>query len=494
LRVELGDLYRRQGRIDKAASQLRKTLRREEGHLAASKRLAQMHSEQGQLDEALDLLKRAVRFHPEDDALHRQMGEVFLMKGQLDGALDAFEKVVELRPDCAEMRSRLGRVYLKKKYDDKSVEEYQKAISLDPLAPSYREDLGMAYYVSGNLEMAASELHKATKLDGKNADYFKALGFIYLEMGRPGPAIEHFRWALHLEPRDAKTLGALGQALMTHGLTNQAIDTFREALRIDPTLTLLHLSLARALSAVGHHKDAANAFRAFASSIDKTQNSQLLTRAFLDMGKTLLMAGDVGQAAEVFQAALSRPDEEARARAGLAQVALARSDLKSAVANLKRALELEPLNADVWNVWSLVAAEKDDWDEAIRRMERAVALDGDKEEFWVQLGRCYRKAGRFREADDVFRRGAERFPMSQARFLWLRGRLAARQKDWSRAFDFFSSSLQLAPGSWRLHEDMAQTCLGLQNWRQAEEHVRKAADLAPLDKRDEVLALLKRIP
>lgn len=494
LRVELGELYRRQGRVEQAASQLRKTLRKEEGHLGASQRLAQVHQDHGQYDEALALLKKAVRFHPEDDGLHRQIGEVYLMTGQLDGALDAFEKVVELRPDCAEMRSKLGRVYLKKKYDDKSVDEYQKAISLNPLQPSYREDLGMAYYVAGQLDKAASELHKAAKLDGKNADYFKALGFIYQELNMPGPAIEHFRWALHLEPRDAQALGALGQALISHGLANQAIDQFREALRIDPSLTLLHLSLARALSSVGNHKEAANSFRAFAASIDKVQGSQLLSRAFLDMGHTLLLAGDLGQAAEVFQAALSQPDEEARARVGLAQVALRRSDLKAATSHLKRALELEPLNAEVWNCWSLVAAEGNNWDEAVRRMERVLSLDDGKEEYWVQMGRCLRKAGRLREAEDTFRRGAEKFPHNKARFIWLRGRLLARQKDWSRAFELFAHSMELAPGSWRLHEDMAQACIGLQNWSLAEEHIRRAAELAPIDKRDSVLALLTRIP
>ena len=495
LLVELGDLYRRQGRVDKAAAQLRRTLQREEGHLGASQRLAQVHQDQGQYDEALELLRKAVRFHPEDDALHRQLGEVLLMQGHLEGALEAFEKVVELRPDCAEMRNRLGRVYLKKSYDEKAVEEYQQAIARDPLQPGYREDLGMAYYVSGQLDKAASELHKAAKLDGKNADYFRALGFIYSELNMPGPAIEHFRWALHLEPRDAKTMGALGQALIAHGLANQAIDHFREALRIDPSLTLLHLSLARALSSVANHKDAANAFRAFAASIDKSsQGSQLLSRAFLDMGHTLLKAGDLGQAAEVFQAGLGRPEEEARARIGLAQVCLARSDIKAATQHLKRALELEPMNAEAWNVWSQAAAEGENWDDAIRRMERALSLDNDKEEFWVQLGRCFRKAGRTRDADDTFRRGAEKFPQSKARFCWLRGRLAARQNDWTRAYEQFRISLDLAPGSWRLHEDMASACLGLQNWRQAEEHIRQAAELAPLDKRDSVLTMLKRLP
>ena len=127
-------------------------------------------------------------------------------------------------------------------------------------------------------------------------------------------------------------------------------------------------------------------------------------------------------------------------------------------------------------------------------MERALALDPSNEEAWISLGRAQRKAGRSRDADETFRRGGEKFPDSKAKFLWLRGRLAARQNDWSRAFDHLRYSLEIAPGSWRLHEDMALACLGLQNWRQAEEHIRRAVELAPLDKRESVRALLQRIP
>lgn len=494
LRVELSQLYRRQGRLDKASSQLRKTLRAEGGHLGASRNLAQLHMEQGQLDHALELLKRAVRFHPEDDTLHRQMGEVFLLQGRLDGALDAFEKVVELRPECAEMRNQLGRVYLKKNYDEQSIEEYQNAVSLDRLNVDYREDLGMAYYVSGKLDLAAAELHKATKIDSKNPDYFRALGFIYQELKNPRQAVDHFKWALHLQPHHARTRGALGQALMSQGLANQAVDQFRAALGLDPSLVLLHLSLARALASVGRHQEAIQAFREFGASVEDNEQSQLTSRAFLEMGHTLLHSGDLGQAAEIFQAALSHPEEEASARIGLAQVSIARSDLRTASSHLKRALESEPLNPDVWQVWSSVAAEQGDWGDAINRMEKAVSLAHDREDLWIQLGRCFRKAGKIRDADETFRKGSEKFPQSEARFSWLRGRLAVRMSDWSNAYQFLNNSLKLAPGSWRVHEDMALACIGLQNWGLASQHVNQAADLAPLEKRDSILKLLSRIP
>lgn len=494
LRVEVGYLYRDQGRLDKAAAVLQKTLTKSQGHLTASRLLAEVHLEAGDLRGAQGCLEEAIGYHPEDDRLHRQLGEVYLQQGNLDGALTCFERVVELRPDCAKMRNQLGRIYLKKNYDEKSVKEYAEAVALHPLEPTYREDLGMAFYVSGKLPEAAAELHKATRLDGRNADYFKALGFIYDEMNNADQAVEHFKYALHLDPNDSRTMAALARARSNQGLPNAAVDLYQKALQLEPSLTLLHLNLARAFSAAGRNQEAIRAFQDFASTVGGKTDSQLISSVFLEMGQTLLETGDAGQAAEVFQAALSHPDSQAQARVGLAKVSLTRSDYRAAAAHLERALELEPRNADVWHTWSMLAAEQGKWLEAVTRMEKAVRFRDDDPELWIQLGRCYRKAGRPEDADRTFAKAAERFPDQQARFLWLRGRLAIRRKDWTSAYEYLQRSFQLAPGSWRIHEDMAQACLGLQNWRLAEENIYKAAELAPPDQRNSVLQLLERLP
>ena len=494
LRVEMSSLYCNQGRYDKATAVLQKTLTKAAGHLAASRLLAQVRLESGDLSGARHCLEDAIAYHPEDDRLHRQLGEVYLMQGNLDGALTCFEKVVELRPDCAEMRNQLGRLYLKKNYDEKSIKEYSEAVSLHPLEPTYREDLGMAYYVSGKLPEAAAELHKATRLDGRNADYFKALGFIYGEMGIPDQAVDHFKYALHLQQNDSRTLAALARVRMNQGLDNAAVDLYQQALQLEPTLTLLHLHLARAFAAAGKSQSAVQSFRDFAATVGDKEDSQLLSSVFVEMGQTLFATGDAGQAAEVFQAALSHPESQAQARVGLAKVSLSRSDFRTAASHLERALELEPRNADVWHTWSMLAAEEGDWPEALSRMEMALKLRNDDPELWIQLGRCYRKAGRVDEADRTFAKAGDRFPDHKARFLWLRGRLAIRSKAWSRAYELLQASFELAPGSWRVHEDMAQVCLGLQNWGQAEEHIEKAEALAPASKKSSVRVLLNRLP
>jgi tetratricopeptide (TPR) repeat protein/serine/threonine protein kinase len=494
LRVEMSSLYCQQGRYDKATAVLQKTLTKANGHLAASRLLAQVRLDSGDLVGARQCLEEAIVYHPEDDRLHRQLGEVYLMQGNLDGALTCFEKVVELRPDCAKMRNQLGRLYLKKNYDEKSIKEYSEAVSLHPLEPTYREDLGMAFYVSGKLPEAAAELHKATRLDGRNADYFKALGFIYGELGNPDQAVDHFKYALHLHQNDSRTLAALAKVRMGQGLANAAVELYQKALQLEPSLTLLHLHLARAFAAAGKSQQSVQSFRDFAATVGDKADSQLLSSVFVEMGQTLFATGDAGQAAEVFQAALSHPESQALARVGLAKVSLSRSDFRTAAGHLERALELEPRNPDVWHTWSMLAAEEGNWGEAVSRMENALKLRNDDPELWVQLGRCYRKAGRVEDADRTFSKAAERFSDHRARFMWLRGRLAIRKKDWSRAYEFLQSSFELAPGSWRVHEDMAQVCLGLQNWQQAQEHIQKAEALAPATKKSSVRQLMNKLP
>jgi len=494
LRVEMSNLYCQQGRLDKATQVLQKTLTKASGHLAASRLLAQVRLDSGDLGGARACLEEAIVYHPEDERLHRQLGEVYLMQSNLDGALNCFEKVVELRPDCARMRNQLGRLYLKKNYDEKSIVEYSEAVSLHPLEPTYREDLGMAYYVTGKLPEAAAELHKATRLDGRNADYFKALGFIYGELDNPDQAVDHFKYALHLDPNDSRTLASLARVRMGQGLANAAVELYQSALQLEPGLTILHLHLARALAAAGKSQEAVKSFRDFAATVGEKADSQLLSSVFVEMGQTLFETGDAGQAAEVFQAALAHPESQAQARVGLARVSLSRSDFRAAAGHLQRALELEPRNADVWHTWSMLAAEEGKWADAVSRMESALKLKADDPELWIQMGRCYRKAGRADDADRTFTKAAERFPEDKARFLWLRGRLAIRKKDWSSAYGMLQASFDLAPGSWRVHEDMAQVCLGLQNWGQAEEHIRKAEELAPAGKKASVRQLLSRLP
>lgn len=494
LRVEMSQLYRQQGRLEKASQVLQKTLGKAQGHLAASRLLAQVRLDSGDLAGAKMCLEEAIKFHPEDDRLHRQLGEVYLMLGHIDGALASFERVVELRPDCAQMRNQLGRLYLKKDYTEQSITEYQEAVNLHPLEPSYREDLGMAFYVSGKLNEAAGELHKATRLDGRNADYFKALGFIYNELDNPDQAVDHFKYALHLDPNDSRTMAALAKTRVSQGLSNGAVDLYRKALQLEPGLNLLHLNLARALSAAGRATEAVQSFQNFAATVGDPSDSQLLSSVFVEMGQNLFDTGDTGQAAEVFQAALAHPESQASARVGLARISISRSDYRAAGNHLQRALEQEPRNAEVWQTWSMLAAEEGQWSEAVERMERALKLRSDDVDLWIQLGRCYRKAGRPEDADHTFSKAFERFPDHRARFLWLRGRLAIRKKEWSRAYEFLQRSFQLAPASWRIYEDMAQACIGLQNWSQAEDNIRRAAELAPRDKRDSVLKLLQRLP
>lgn len=111
-------------------------------------------------------------------------------------------------------------------------------------------------------------------------------------------------------------------------------------------------------------------------------------------GRALLDAGQVEEALELFYAA---PLAGAHAPEILALAARAhanRGDLDLAVAEARRALELNPLTTEAHILIGLIYAGQSQPQEAIGHLERARYLDTGSALIAYQLAECYRQAGR----------------------------------------------------------------------------------------------------
>lgn len=493
LRTDLGFLYQTQNRSDLAARELQKALQLDHGHREARLALCDIYLEHGQHDHALNELNEALVFHPQDVLVHRRMGEIYLQKRDLDRAMEHFEKVVALDPECAEMRNRLGRIYLKKNYDDLSIEQYEEAVKLHSFDPVYREDLGMAYYCAGRFDDAINELHKAATLDGQNPDYFKALGMLYYQGDQDEEAVRHLKWSLHLSPNDAQARGMLGQALVRQGLANLAVAEYERALELDPSLQLLHLYKARAAAKGGKHGQAIQSFRQFAAHLEKLEDTTLLGQAYVEMGFSYLANGDPARAAEVFQAALSRDPQEAGALRGLAEVAIARGNLKLAEEHVKSALALEPRGPAVLETLASLMGEKGQWNEAVRVLEKAVVEAPTNAVLHEKLGRAMRKAGNLEGAVQIFQRAGHVFPKRRGHFLWLEGRALGRSGRWGEAAHQLRKALDENPHRWEIYEDLAQACARLGEFQEAVTNIKAAISKAPEGQRGGLNRLLQSI-
>jgi arylsulfatase A-like enzyme/Tfp pilus assembly protein PilF len=99
-----------------------------------------------------------------------------------------------------------------------------------------------------------------------------------------------------------------------------------------------------------------------------------------ELGRALLASGDPAAAAAAFEKSLSIAPS-AEAEVGLATAARKLGDAPRAIAALRRALALDPDDADSWNELGGLLLQRDEVDPAIAAFERALALRPEDEMF-----------------------------------------------------------------------------------------------------------------
>lgn len=476
-----------------AITELGAALEEEPGHCRASVELSSMFCKHNQLAEAVKILEQALNYHPNSLLLHRRLGEVYILGNVLDKAMDHFEQIVQLDPICAEVYNRLSRVYLKKHYDITALDRYQKAVEEHPVTPSYREDLAMAYYCSGQYQAAIAELVKACRLDYTNPDYPKSLGLILLDLGAYEDAMRQFQSSLSLRPEDTQTRGMLGKALAGQGFNNLAIVEFQKAIDNDPDMYLFNLPLARAYLMQGRKDQAVLCFKRFLNTIPDTTGLVPLHNAYLGVGRCLIRQNQLAFAVDVFECILQRNPYNEDAYLGLVKVCMEQKNYSRANRYVDEGLKAAPHYAPLLLAKADVYAAQERWSAAVPILLEATQAAPRNYHIIEQLGRAYRKCGRFQDAIDVFTKSAEEFPDQAAHFTWLRGRVLYRQGQYEASAWAYKQAMELDPTDWHICLDLGKAYTSLQQLDEAAQVYRTAEQLAPAEEKNQIRSLLNRL-
>lgn len=477
-----------------AVTELTRALELEPGHEAASIRLATILCLHQQYADAVQILNRSLEYHPHSINLNRRLGEVYILGGNLEKAMDHFERIVQLDPACAENYNRLGKLHFKKQYDASSVARYQKEVEAHPVSSAVREDLAMAYYCSGRYQEALAELVKACRLDYTNPEYPKTLGIMLLELGASEDAMRQLQASLTLNPNDGQARGMLGKALAAQGLNNLAIVEYQKAIESDPqNLYLFNLPLARAYAMQGRQEQAVNCFKRFLSTVPDNGQLAPIYAAYIEVGKALVAEGSYKAALEIFTSILRRDPYEEGAYQGLAQMALNSGNYQSASRYVEEGLSSVPRSPELLLLKADLLAAQDRWSQAVNVLVEANREAPQSHKIVEQLGRAYRKCGRFQDAIDVFSKAVEEFPDWAAHFEWLKGRVLYRQGQYEAASWSYQQALTLDPNDWRLYLDLGKAYSSLQRLDDAASSYRSAERLAPEGEKKQIRSLLQRL-
>jgi serine/threonine-protein kinase len=158
--------------------------------------------------------------------------------------------------------------------------------------------------------------------------------------------------------------------------------------------------------------------------------------------------------------------------------AIVDNDLQGAEAEYKRAIELNPNNAEAHNAYARLLAQTGRTKEALAEEKRAVELDPVAMGLRLFLGKIFEKLGSYAQAVEQYQKAIELEPNDSLPYLWL-GWLKQQQGDLKEALELFQKMSEINPSFADIHDYMGDIKAMLLDWKGAEEELKRVIELQP---------------
>jgi tetratricopeptide (TPR) repeat protein len=220
---------------------------------------------------------------------------------------------------------------------------------------------------------------------------------VQLEAQGNQPAALALLWeAAGLAPRDADVQQRLGEALERMGALDAAIDAYRRAIAARPDFSRADNSLTLALAKAGRGAEAVERARArVAETAGDPERHFTLGLAQSEQ--------DVDEAIRTFRHVVTMRPDHALAHYNLALVLKRVDRTKDAIAELQRALAIQP-RAEAYFALGTLYFHQGEFDRAIAALKSAVAAEPRLVDAHIALGSVFKAKRQFPDAIDALRR------------------------------------------------------------------------------------------
>jgi tetratricopeptide (TPR) repeat protein len=330
----------------------------------------------------------------------------FYQAGRYADAARCYYDLLSREPENAEVLHLFGVMHHQCGHSGRAVELIGRAAALQPGDALFHANLAEAYRGTGDHEHAIDCCRTALRLKPKYPEAANNLGLALQALRRHDEAAEQYRAALDARPEFALARNNLGTVLRELGRNDEALEAFRAAVAHDPALALARANFGQALV------DAGQADLALEHCQEAVRLQPDLTAAHNNLGNVYRNLGQWAAAHSSYAEALRlSPDlGDARIHANLGLALQHDGKLAEAFSCLRRAVELAPDDAEMWQYLASAHAADEDYPAAIPCCERIVALKPELVGGHNDLGWALQEEGRFTEASAYYSRALELEP------------------------------------------------------------------------------------
>ncbi len=304
-RYLLADLYRRQGRNERALAELEE-LRTYTGDIRASDlAMARIMIDAKQYDRALAILRRSLADNPSFSEANSLIGAIYHEQKKDGKAIEELEKVrpgsavyeesvllgarileqagkVDEALDFLERRTRdkksarkrfflyQSRLCRMTRRYDRAARIIARAMRFYPDDPDIYFENGLLLDRKGDVDAALKSMARVIELDPRQAYALNYIAYTWVERGENlDKAGEYLKRAMKLQPDDGAIRDSFGWLLYRQGKFVEAARELRKAAQMAPDDPLISEHLGDALVKLGRVRDALKAYR---QAVEKTSD------------------------------------------------------------------------------------------------------------------------------------------------------------------------------------------------------------------------------
>ena len=218
---------------------------------------------------------------------------------------------------------------------DVAVQRLSRTVKAQPGRAKAHAAMAFALEQLGRLENARDSFDAAIRAEPAFAQAHNGKGVVLVKLGDPSSALACFDRAIALDARSVEPRMNAGRALLDMGRDSEAAQRFREAGSLAPSDEVLR-RIAEGLHQAGDADSALSAYRAL------VQRNPADAALRSEYALALESSGHGGEALEVARKALESGAAPAVSHDGYGQLLLNRDRFDEAIAQFRRALELDP--------------------------------------------------------------------------------------------------------------------------------------------------------
>ncbi|XP_050181399.1 protein O-mannosyl-transferase TMTC1 isoform X1 [Myiozetetes cayanensis] len=395
------------------------------------------------------LFSSGVKTLPHNAKVHYNYANFLKDQGRNIEAIYHYKTALKLYPRHASALNNLGTLT---KDVVEAKDYYRRALQLNPQHNRALFNLGNLLKSQGKKEEAVILLRDSIKYGPEFADAYSSLASLLAEQERLKEAEEVYKAGIENCPESSDLHNNYGVFLVDTGSPERAMSHYRQAIRLSPAHHVAMVNLGRLHRSLGQNKEAEVWYK---RALKVSRKAEILS----PLGALYYNTGRYEEALQVYREAASLQPSNREIRLALAQVLAMMGRTKEAEKMTNHILSEDVECLECYRLLSAIYSKQEHYAKALEAIEKALQLKPKDpkviSELFFTKGNQLREQNLLDKAFESYKRAVELNP-DQAQAWMNMGGIEHIKGSYVTARDYYEKALQLVPNSKLLKENLAK--------------------------------------